>query len=987
MNFPDDHAAASQQLRVLRNAASLLSSSLELDQTLANAISACLPSLGDFGFFDVVLDDGVRRTARAYHDPEIEAVLLTTRWARQDCTATNLCALSSGEPALHTDIGDDWYRNVATSEEHLALLRKLAFRSMLSVPVRFGHELVGALTLFMGRSGRRHSEADVEFASELASLAAPVVVNVRLLERQRASEAALRVSEERLRLATDAGKIGIWDWDIAADKVTWSDRVHELHGLQPGQFGGRAEDFSALVHPEDRDAVWKAIEQAIRDKDIFSTDFRTVLPDGSERWLSTWAHLYRDSKRTVTRLIGATIDITERKRVEERLRLLDTISLAARNAVDAKAVLEITTRILGEHLGVRRCAYADLEPDNDHFTIRHDWAVPGVASTVGKYSLDQFGPGVADDMRSGRTLVIRDMDAELAPHEGADTFNAIGIKAIICCPLVKERQLVAMMAVHHAVPRQWTQDDVTLVEEVVERSWAHIERVHATEALRKSEAHLMSLFGQTAAGIAETDLHGRYVSVNDRYCSIVGRSREELLGRYMQEFTLAEDLQHNLGLFGKAVHDGLTFDIEKRYVRPDGSLVWVNVNVARIRMDDPASDTMLAVVLDISERKRAEDKLREADRRKDEFLAMLAHELRNPLAPISAAADLLQVGRLDETRIMKTSEVIARQVRHLTDLVDDLLDVSRVTRGLATLEMSAVDIKRKVADAVEQVRPLIESRGHRLELHLPPEPAHAWADRKRVVQILVNLLNNAAKYTPEGGHIVLAMDVQAEQVALSVTDNGIGMTPELVERAFELFAQAERSADRSQGGLGIGLALVKSLVELHGGSVRAESAGLGKGSRFTVWLPRLEVPVTEAASPQGRGANEQPLRPLKVMVVDDNTDAATMLAMFLHSAGHQVVVEHSPVRALLRAQQEPPDVCVLDIGLPDMDGNELVRRLRAQPETAHALMIAVTGYGQEQDRESAAAAGFDYHFVKPADSDKLARLLHEVSLRGSSARA
>jgi PAS domain S-box-containing protein len=358
MNSPsDDQTLATEQLRIFRNAASLLSSSLELDQTLANTISACLPALGDFGFFDMVLDEGVRRTARAHLDPETESILSPTQWVRQDRSDMNLCALSSGKPALHVDIDDAWYRKVAANADHLALLRRLAFRSMLTVPVRYGEELVGALTLFMGRSGRNHSASDLAFATELASLAAPVVVNVRLLEQQRKAEAALRISEERLRLATGAGQIGIWDWDIAADKVTWSDRVYDLHGLAPGQFGGRSEDFTRLVHPDDRAAIWREIELAIRDKDVFSTDFRTILPGGGERWLSTWAHLYRDASKTVTRLVGATIDITDRKRVEERLRLLDTISQATRTALNAVAIMEITTRLLGEHMGVTRCAW------------------------------------------------------------------------------------------------------------------------------------------------------------------------------------------------------------------------------------------------------------------------------------------------------------------------------------------------------------------------------------------------------------------------------------------------------------------------------------------------------------------------------------------------------------------------------------------------------------------------------------------------------
>jgi signal transduction histidine kinase/ActR/RegA family two-component response regulator len=383
-----------------------------------------------------------------------------------------------------------------------------------------------------------------------------------------------------------------------------------------------------------------------------------------------------------------------------------------------------------------------------------------------------------------------------------------------------------------------------------------------------------------------------------------------------------------------------------------------------------------------AEHHRAEEELRAADKRKDEFLAMLAHELRNPLAPISAAAQLLKLVHLDEARVRHTSDIIARQVDHMTRLVDDLLDVSRVTRGLVTLDKEPLDIKDIVADAVEQVSPLIESRGHLLELQLPEESAGVLGDQKRLVQVIANLLNNSAKYTPDGGRIVLRLEVRPQEIVLTVVDNGIGMEPDLVLRVFDLFAQAERTSDRSQGGLGLGLALVKSLVTLHGGSVQAGSKGLGQGSAFTVRLPRLSIlPV-----PAAHGSNDAPARPayaraLRVMIVDDNVDAARTLEMFLHASGHDVVVEYNAAAALERARIDAPDICLLDIGLPDIDGNELARRLRTVPEMAGAVLIAVTGYGQEQDREKSFAAGFDYHFVKPIETAKLAALLAEIGAR------
>lgn len=378
------------------------------------------------------------------------------------------------------------------------------------------------------------------------------------------------------------------------------------------------------------------------------------------------------------------------------------------------------------------------------------------------------------------------------------------------------------------------------------------------------------------------------------------------------------------------------------------------------------------------ERSRVETALRLADQRKDEFLAMLAHELRNPLAPIGAAADLLHIARLDEARVRQTSEIISRQVKHMTSLIDDLLDVSRVTRGLIALTMTALDAKQIVSDAIEQVRPLIEARRHQLAVQLAAEPAFVRGEHKRLVQVLTNLLNNAAKYTPEGGNIALKLEVSDGSVNIIVTDDGIGMTPDLVARAFELFAQAERTVDRSQGGLGLGLALVKSLVELHNGSVTAVSKGIGEGAEFRIVLPRI-ARVDDASPVEHDDPSLPAAGGLKIMVVDDNSDAATMLAMFLEELGHTVVIEHDPEKALERARTDMPDVYLLDIGLPAIDGNELARRLRSQSKAKKLVLIAVTGYGGEMDRKNSALAGFDHHFIKPVDTTRLAQLLDRIS--------
>ena len=499
-------------------------------------------------------------------------------------------------------------------------------------------------------------------------------------------------------------------------------------------------------------------------------------------------------------------------------------------------------------------------------------------------------------------------------------------------------------------------------------------RKRTEQALHRSRTQSESLFAQTGAGICETLPSGRIVRANDRFCQLAGRTREDLLTRTMQDLTHPDDLPRNLERFEAAVASGASFDIEKRYVRPDGSIVWVSNTVSPIRGEkDGQITSMLSVSIDITERKRAEEALREGDRRKDEFLAMLAHELRNPMAPIRAAADLMEVAQLDADRLKRTSQIIARQVRHMTALVDDLLDVSRVTRGLVKLEQADLDVKHVINDALEQIRPLIEQKKHHLTLDLCPEPAHVLGDQKRLVQILTNLLNNAAKYTPAGGTIRLDMQASGEEVLLCVADNGIGIPAGLQPRIFDLFTQAERSPDRAQGGLGIGLALVRSLVELHGGSVACRSEGPGKGSTFSVRLPRTAAPARNGG-PEAAPATPARAR-RRILLVDDNQDAAQMLAMYLELAGHEVLVEYDSQAALVRARAAAPEVCVLDIGLPGIDGNELARRLRAAPGTAGALLIAATGYGREQDRRRALDAGFDHHLVKPVNAAALLALI------------
>jgi signal transduction histidine kinase len=378
----------------------------------------------------------------------------------------------------------------------------------------------------------------------------------------------------------------------------------------------------------------------------------------------------------------------------------------------------------------------------------------------------------------------------------------------------------------------------------------------------------------------------------------------------------------------------------------------------------------------LAEAGRRAEALREADRRKDEFLATLAHELRNPLAPLRNALEILRIAAGDPERSLKAREMMERQLAQMVRLVDDLLDVSRITTGKLAVRKSVVDLQGVMRDALETVRHFILSRRHVLELHLAPEPISVDADRTRLAQVFSNLLNNAAKYTPPGGRITVTVEREGREGVVRVRDTGIGLAPESVQSIFDMFVQLDRSLERSQAGLGVGLTLARRLVELHDGEIAARSAGLGQGSEFVVRLP-LAV-----KRPKARRAAEEATPPAaitrRILIADDNVDFAASMCHLLETRGHQVRVAHDGAEALEAALHFEPEVAFLDIGMPKIHGYEVARRLRAQPQTASCLLVAVTGWGQEDDRRRAREAGFDRHLVKPVELGQMEAIIESL---------
>jgi PAS domain S-box-containing protein len=473
------------------------------------------------------------------------------------------------------------------------------------------------------------------------------------------------------------------------------------------------------------------------------------------------------------------------------------------------------------------------------------------------------------------------------------------------------------------------------------------------------------------------DGDGRIATWNAGAERVLGYKEAEIIGQLFSILFTPEDIvngqpEHELAI---ARDKGRSED-ERWHMRKDGNQFWA-MGVVTPLWDDTGNLRGYAKVMrDITDRKRSEMELAEANERKDVFLAMLAHELRNPLAPIMNAVHLLLQSLALSPFQQAVTGIIERQVRQLSRLVDDLLDVSCITQGKIHLRKERVALSTVVQHAVETTRPLILSRQHELAVSLPQEVVWLEADPTRLEQVLGNLLNNAAKYTEPGGHIWLTAEREGPKVVVRVKDTGIGILAEMLPCIFDLFVQGDRSLDRTHGGLGIGLTLAKSLVEMHEGKIEADSPGVGKGSEFVIRLPA--VPEVTAMKPGCTpGSEQEKAPPLRLLVVDDNRDTVESLAMVLRLYGHEVATASTGPEGLRAALGQHPDVVLLDIGLPALDGYEVARRIREQGKKP--LLIAMTGYGQAEDRERTKEAGFDYHLVKPVEPMELQDLLLRVT--------
>ncbi len=762
----------------------------------------------------------------------------------------------------------------------------------------------------------------------------------------RLAEEALRRSEHMLEQSQSTAHVGSWELTLndgeatAASSLRWSDEMYRIFGHEPGEIEVSRAIFFEFVHPEDRDALRAVSNAGLQRGEPFEKEYRLLRRNGVVRSIHSWNRFERDAAGRTIRVLGTCQDITERKAAEQGVR-------QARE--DLQFVMDSTAAIIA------RC-------DRERRLV---WTNKSNAARFGKTPEQLVGRPLRELVGEAAYLTLekaidRVLTGETVEFETEIPYDAIGPRWM---HIVYSPTFDAI-----GRPDGW----VSVLTDTTHRR-------ELEQALRLSEERYRSLVGAITSVVWTADPEGRFVEPQAAWAAYTGQSWQEHRDWGWKAAIHADDRKRIEDVWIEAARTGVSYRAACRmWHAPSARYRFCESSAVAIRNVDGSVREWIGTLVDEHERERALQELRDADRRKDEFLAMLSHELRNPLAPILHAVEILERAEPDEKELTsKYRTLIARQVQHMKRLLDDLLDISRVRQGKIELRKERLELAALLLDAVEISRPMIVEKRQELTVTLAPGSLPLDADPTRLVQVFANLLNNAAKYSDAGGHIALSVAAANGEAMVTVRDDGLGMSPELLAQAFDLFVQETRSLDRAQGGLGIGLTMVQTLVKMHGGSVRAFSAGPGRGSEFVVTLPlapRLEAP----AAPDPRSVATAPGRSLRVLVVDDNVDVANALGDLLELLGHQVTLAYDGPEALTAAATVSPELVLLDIGLPGMDGYAVAARLRGAGHD-RATLVALTGYGQDDHLLRSNEAGFDRHIVKPVDIG----MLEEIATRAA----
>lgn len=776
-----------------------------------------------------------------------------------------------------------------------------------------------------------------------------------ITERKRAED-ALRESEQRFRAAVMASS------DLMCRmSPDWREmrQLYDNHFVVDSNVSN-ADWLESYVYRDDQPRLMALVNEAIRTKGLFEMEHRIMRVDGSVGWMLSRAVPVLDVKGEIVEWFGTGSDVTEQKRAEQALRESERF---LRSSLDA----------LSSHIAV-------LDESGTILKINEAWQRFGDENGA-------TGAGIAVGVNYLQHC------AQLVSQDDQPPACVTGIYDIIAG---RKTHFEMEYPCHSPTEQRWFVMRVTRFQNagpvriVIEHDNI-TDRKKAEEAVRESEERLRLAAEAAHFGMYDRDLAGAHFHVSAEIKKMLGYEPDEPLSHaQVMSHMHPDDRRAGLAAFLRACDPGGDgqLAIEQRIVRSDGAVRWI-ASVGRVLFEGGVPRRSIGFWVDITERSRLEREtleqaraLADRDRRKDEFLAMLSHELRNPLAAMSNAVQLLHLHQSEEPLLLQGRGIIERQLGHLKHLVDDLLEVSRISTGRVQLRPEQIAIGFVVERALETAQPLIAQRRHTVTVSLPPEPLWLHADTARLEQVVVNLLTNAAKYTDAGGRIWLSVVREGDAAVLRVRDSGIGIAPELLPRIFDLFTQADRSLDRSQGGLGIGLCLVQRLVELHGGSVAAHSV-LGQGSEFVVRLPLLltalpalpmfPVPASDSARPPEKQSSG-----CRVLVVDDNVDAAQALARVLAMIGHEVRLAYDGPTGLQAALDYRPEVVLLDIGLPGLTGHEVAQRIRQQAALKNVVLVALTGYGRDTDRQRIEEAGFDHHLVKPASFTQIEDILLSV---------
>jgi PAS domain S-box-containing protein len=853
-------------------------------------------------------------------------------------------------------------------------------------PLLVDDRLFGVVAVFA-----RHRLAD-RALDAMASVASSVALGI---ERVLAEEAAaglhgqVRESEQLFRELAEHITDVFWVVETPLQKILYvSPAYEEIWGRSCQSLYENPGSFMEAVHPEDRPRLLAALDKQSRGEPV-DVDYRVMRPDSSIRWVRDRAFPIYDGRGKLCRIAGVAADVTERRdavealrQSEERFRRIVETANEGIWTLDAEARITLVNHRMAEILGYREDELLGrpkwdfiLDEDREHVQQLWERRRQGVSEQADVRFRHKDGREVWTSMSArpmtdaqGRFQGALDLFTDVSDRKRAERMTRFLADASATLAALVDYQSTLQKVARLAVPTfaDWCAVDIAEPDGSLRRlAIAHVDPIKlelAHESYRRYPSE-------------PNELHGPYRAFRTGQTDMVVEIPDALLVQR------AKDAEHLRMLRALGFKSLMCVPLKARG-KTLGVLSFVYAESGRryTQTDLDFAEELARRAAIAIENAQLYAELRQADRLKDEFLAMLAHELRNPLAPIRNALHIMKQPGAKGAAISEVRDMAERQVRQMARLLDDLLDVSRISRGMIELRKEPVDLVLLAHRTMEAVRPLFEEREHQLIVSLGPEPLRVSGDPTRLEQVLSNLLNNAAKYTDPGGRIWLTAGREGDEIVLRVRDTGIGIAPEMLPRIFDLFVQAGRPLDRSQGGVGIGLTLVRRLIALHGGSVEAHSPGLGYGSEFVVRLPAL--PQQRLVGADSPGFSETAgVQRRRVLVVDDNQDAADSLAMLLQLSGQEVVVAYDATMALASADEFQPTLAFLDIGMPGMDGYELARRLRQRPGVQGAVLVALTGWGRPEDRGRSEQAGFDHHLVKPVDPAELMKLLTNETVR------